>query len=205
MKDVFSGREKSQLKKTIMTLSMAATVGLSTVFTGVPTGNVLAATTEDLEAIQNKRSGVESQINETTSQIESINAEQEKVNADINRIDLAIGDTTTKIVEKNQQIDEKEAEIEVLNSEIEVLIERIKQRNELLKERARSYQEGGGMVSYLDVLVGAQSFGDFIDRVGAVAVILEADQTIMQEHNADKEAFEQKKEQVQTDLADLEN
>lgn len=209
MTDVFSGEEKSELKKTIITLSMAATVGLSSLFTGVPTETVLAASKiEDLKAksneIQSKRSGIESEINEATSQIEAISTEMEKVNADINRIDLAIGDTMTKIAEKNQQIAEKKTEIAGLKSEIEVLIERIEQRNELLKERARSYQEGGGMVSYLDVLVGAQSFSDFIDRVGAVAVILEADQAIMQEHNADKEALEQKKAKVQTDLTDLE-
>ena len=95
-------------------------------------------------------------------------------------------------------------EIEKLNREIEELIERIEERNELLKERAVSYQESGGMVSYIDVLVGAQSFSDFIDRVGAVAVILEADQSILKEQNADKEALEQKQAKVKNDLAELE-
>ena len=116
---------------------------------------------------------------------------------------MQIGDTETKIAEKNQQIDEKNAEINVLNSEIEELIGRIETRNELLKDRARSYQENG-KVSYLDVLIGAQSFSDFIDRIGAVATILEADQEIMAEHKADKEALEQKQAQVEADLADLE-
>ena len=88
--------------------------------------------------------------------------------------------------------------------EIEELIIRIKERNELLKERAVSYQESGGMVSYLDVLVGAQSFSDFIDRVGAVAVILEADQAILKEQKADKAALEEKQTKVKNDLAELE-
>ena len=61
------------------------------------------------------------------------------------------------------------------------------------------------MVSYIDVLVGAQSFSDFIDRVGAVAVILDADQSILKEQNADKEALEQKQAKVKSDLAELEN
>ena len=96
------------------------------------------------------------------------------------------------------------AEIEKLNGEIEELIIRIKERNEVLKQRAVSYQESGGMVSYLDVLVGAQSFSDFIDRVGAVAVILDADQSILKEQNADKEALEQKQAKVKNDLAEVE-
>ena len=83
---------------------------------------------------------------------------KKKVNAEIDRIDLAIGDTTTKISEKNKQIEEKNAEIDELKSEIEELIVRIEQRNELLKDRARAYQEGGGMVSYLRCISGRTKF-----------------------------------------------
>ena len=41
-------------------------------------------------------------------------------------------------------------------------------------DRARSYQENGGMVNYLDVLMGSTSFSDFIDRANAVATIVVA-------------------------------
>ena len=196
------------MKKTIMTLSLAASVGLGTFFTGIPVDDVSAASIADLkekrQEIQSKSSEIEDTINETNGQIEVLQKEQQEVNNEINRIDLAIGDTTTKISEKNAQIAELNTEIEKLNREIEELIKRIKERNEVLKERAVSYQESGGMVSYLDVLVGAQSFSDFIDRVGAVAVILEADQSILKEQNADKEALEQKQTKVKNDLAEVE-
>ena len=203
-------RSNLKLKKTIITLSMAATVGLSTAFTGVLVDHAAASSKiEDLQnksnEIRNKKAGVEDAINQKAGQIKNIHSEQDKVTADINRIDLAIGDTETKITEKGQQIDEKNVEINKLNGEIKVLTDRIEQRNELLKERARSYQENGGMVSYVDVLVGAQSFSDFIDRVGAVATILEADQNIMKEQTADKESLEQKQAQVKADLTNLEN
>ena len=197
------------MKKTIMTLSMAASVGLGTLFAGMPADKVFAESVAELEAkrqeIQSESSGIEQEINETNGQIETLQEEQQKVNNDINAIDLSIGDTTTKIAEKNGQIEVLNTEIEKLNREIEELIIRIEERNELLKERAVSYQESGGMVSYIDVLVGAQSFSDFIDRVGAVAVILDADQSILKEQNADKEALEQKQAKVKNDLAEVEN
>ena len=196
------------MKKTIMTLSMAASVGLGTLFAGMPADKVFAESVAELEAkrqeIQSESSGIEKAINETNGQIETLQEEQQKVNNEINAIDLSIGDTTTKIAEKNGQIEVLNTEIEKLNREIEELIIRIEERNELLKERAVSYQESGGMVSYIDVLVGAQSFSDFIDRVGAVAVILDADQSILKEQNADKEALEQKQTKVKNDLAELE-
>jgi len=196
------------MKKTMMILSMAVTVGLGTALTGFPDTTAMAESIGELEQkskeIQNKQEGIRNELNQTEAQLNEISAEKAQVNAEINRIDLAIGDTTAKITEKNQQIEEKNIEIAQLNKEIDVLVERIKTRNELLKDRARSYQESGGMVSYIEVLVGAESFSDFIDRVGAVAVILEADQDILAEHKADKEALEQKQAQVEKDLSELE-
>ncbi|WP_234978360.1 murein hydrolase activator EnvC family protein [Bacillus tuaregi] len=196
------------MKKTIMTLSIAASVGLGTAFTGIPAGTVSAESISELQKksqeIQSKQEGVQNEINQTEAQLNEISAEKAQINAEINRIDLAIGDTTTKIIEKNQQIDEKNAEITQLNKEIDGLKERIETRNKLLKDRARSYQESGGMVSYIQVLVGAESFSDFIDRVGAVAVILEADQDILAQHKADKAALEQKQAKLEKDLSELE-
>ena len=52
--------------------------------------------------------------------------------------------------------------------------------------------------------MGAQSFGDFIDRVGAVATILEADQGILRQHQDDKSLLEEKQLQVEQELASLE-
>lgn len=204
---VFSGKEKSELKKSIITLSVAAAVSISTVFAGIPAGNVQAASIQELKdqksEIQSKSSGINNEINSADAQLNNIQAQQDQVTAEVNKIDLMIGETTTKISEKNQEIDAKNAEINVLKGEIEVLIEKIEQRNELLKERARSYQENG-MVSYVDVLIGAQSFSDFIGRIGAVATIMEADQDIMKQHNEDKKALESKQAQVEKDKAALE-
>ena len=60
-----------------------------------------------------------------------------------------------------------------------------------MKERALSFQQSGGNVDVIEVLFGSTSFSDFIGRVGAVATIVEADQEILGQQQADK-----------TDLAD---
>ena len=197
------------MKKSIITLSVTAVMGISAVFAGVPTEPALAASKmEELQKksneIQDKRNQLDSEINSSAEQLDKIQAQQNQVTAEINTIDIQIGDTETKVVEKNQQISEKKAEITALNEEIKALMKRIEERNEVLKERARSYQENGGMISYIDVLVGAKSFSEFIDRIGAVAVIVEADQDILKQHTEDKKALEQKQEKVKEELASLE-
>ena len=197
----------SALKKTVVTLSIAAVVGISSMFAGVPAYNVLASEklnelNQKSEELQGKKSEVENQLNQTNEQINEIEEEQNQVTNELKRLETQINDTNTKITEKNQQIEEKNVEIEGLKNEIVEIEKRIEIRNELLKDRARAYQEGGG-INYMDVLVGANSFGDLIDRIGAVATIVEADQTIIEEHIADKQKLEEKRTLVEQELKSL--
>jgi peptidoglycan hydrolase CwlO-like protein len=155
--------------------------------------------------IESKESEVEENIKEKDAQISHLQQEQQQLEAEIKRIDLAISDTTKKIHEKEVQIDETKAEIERLKQEIEILKNRINERNDLLKNRARSMQESGGLISYIDVLLGAESFSDFIDRVSAIATIMEADNQIIEQHKQDKADLEAKKAEVTNKLNELEN
>lgn len=100
-------------------------------------------------------------------------------------------------------------EISILEDEIAELKEKIEQRNELLRERARAIQSSG-TVSYLDVLLGANSFVDFIDRFSAVSTLMDADRQIMREQKEDQEKLEvqklelvKKKENLEANKAEL--
>ncbi|MFE8701640.1 murein hydrolase activator EnvC family protein [Cytobacillus sp. FJAT-54145] len=197
------------MKKSVLTLSIVAALGFGSIVAGVPTDIASASKLQDLKnqksELQNKRSDVNSQIDEAEQEIDSIQQEQAELKSEIKRLDLAIGDAETKIIEKQKEIEAKKIEIEELQKEIVVLTARINKRNELLKDRARSFQENGSVVSYLDVLMGAKSFGDFIDRLGAVATIVEADQDILNQHREDKKLLEEMQAQLENELASLEN
>ncbi|QGS69170.1 hypothetical protein CV093_15035 [Oceanobacillus sp. 143] len=52
-------------------------------------------------------------------------------------------------------------------------------------------------MQYIEVLFGAQSFGDFISRSSAVNTIMDQDKTIMEEQAADKKTLEDNKEEVE--------
>jgi peptidoglycan hydrolase CwlO-like protein len=98
---------------------------------------------------------------------------------------------------KQSEISETEAQIASLKVEIKVLEERISKRNELLKNRARSFQENGSVISYIDVLTGASDFSEFIDRVELVATLMKADRDILREHKADKDQLETSKRDLE--------
>lgn len=200
-------RRNRHLKKTLITVSVVSVLGLGSIASGFPSIHAYANSKidnlkEQKSEIQQKQSEINSQIDEKSEKLNEVKSEQESIDKEIQRIDLAVEDTEVKIQEKEAEIAEADAAIQKLQEEIVVLTERIEKRNDLLKNRARSFQENGS-VTYLDVLLGASSFSDFIDRIGAVAVFVEADQNILREHKEDKEELESKQKEMEDTLANL--
>ncbi|MES1040431.1 murein hydrolase activator EnvC family protein [Peribacillus simplex] len=193
------------MKKNIIAMNASIMIGLGSILAAP---SVYAESISDLEkqkeSIQEKRSGVESNISDTEKKIDNLQDKQMTAEDQIAAIEAKIADSTKKIDAKNAEISQTKKEIEALKEEIKVLKERIAKRNEVLKERALSFQETGGDVNYLEVLFGSSSFGDLVDRVGAVATIAEADRDILKEHELDKKDLEEKQNAVETKLASLE-
>lgn len=196
------------MRKALITISIATTVGISTLYTGGFTSIALAATNlEDLQRqkdqIQEKRSDVESGIKNADDKINRLQNEQEKVNAEIKRIDFEITGTNQKIRERTEEISTTKKNIEKLKEEIELLQKRIEKREEILKDRARSFQQNGGPIEYIDVVFGAQSFGDFVNRIELVSTIMNADQEILRKQQEDEKLLEKNESALEKDLNNL--
>ncbi|WAA12006.1 murein hydrolase activator EnvC family protein [Fervidibacillus halotolerans] len=154
--------------------------------------------------ITEKSSEVKSEMAEKEKELEEIQNKQEDLKQEIKQLDMDIQSISEDISNKTQEIEKKNEEIAQLNEEIKELEARIKKRDELLMERARAIQASGGTISYLEVLLGAKSFTDFISRVSAVSAIIEADKMILEEHKKDRDSLEEKKELVEQDKKKLE-
>src|SRR5690606_7599648 len=59
-------------------------------------------------------------------------------------------------------------------------------------------------LSYLDVLLGASSFTDFISRATSVTTIIEADKNILEEHQRDHKELQKNKQALEEQLEELE-
>ncbi|MBU8878044.1 C40 family peptidase [Bacillus sp. FJAT-29790] len=155
--------------------------------------------------IQNQRLSVQSSLRKADQEMAAVLEELARINAQIKRVDQAIIDNNKMIVKTESDIVSTKAEIEQLQEEMSVIKERIEKRNLVLKQRALSFQENGNTIGYVEVLLGSTSFGDFIERVGAVTKIVEADQDILAQHDADKKSLEEKQASIENKLAGLTN
>lgn len=155
---------------------------------------------EENESLDNQRSKIQMEILDANVELMQVKNELERLNEQIIRVEQAILDNNKMIVETEEKIKVSQKEIEDLEQEISILEEKVFKRNEVLKKRVISFQESGGKVSYLDALLGSVSFADFIDRMGAVATMVEADQNLIKIHEEDILNIEKKHTEVKTKL-----
>lgn len=174
----------------------------------------LASTLSELKEEQKKmnetKDKLSNSIKEKTSEITTIENEQTRILNQISDLNEKINETNAQIEELNAAINKANAEIATLEEEMSALQKKIDERTELLEDRARAIQISGN-VSYIDVLLGANSFVDFIDRFSAVTTLIDADRKIMREQKEDKNKLEDQKvvlentkKQLEEDQAQLE-
>lgn len=164
---------------------------------------VLANTNEELRHIQEERREVQSQLSEAEQQVADLMTEIDQINAQLARLDEAMRDNEKKIEETTDEIDSVQEETDALQVEIEVKQADIDARMELLGQRAASYQKSGGNISYLEVLLGASSFGDFIDRVLAIAKIARADTEFINQLEQSQQELVEKQAELEEKLTQL--
>jgi peptidoglycan hydrolase CwlO-like protein len=191
--------------KRIVTLVTATFITFSSLYTA---GTDVALANEELkkkiEEAKQKLNENKGELQNTKTEIQQLEEQQAKIDRDMKRLDLAISEKLQEIREKNLQIDQTNEEIEELKIDITNMEERIAKRDELLKSRVRSVQKSGGVISYMDVLLGAKSFSDFLDRVSAVSTIVKKDKEILTQHRKDKEDLEVMKMNLTGKLVNLE-
>jgi peptidoglycan DL-endopeptidase CwlO len=157
------------------------------------------------QIIDEQRSKIQLEILKGNVELNQVKDEIEKINEQIRRVEQAINDNNQIILETENKISDSQLEIQKKEAEIVTLNEKVSKRNEILKKRALTFQETGGKVNYLDVLLGSSSFKEFVDRVGAVASFVEADQNIIKQHETDKEDIKKKQAQVEDELVELQS
>ena len=156
------------------------------------------------QKIEQKQNDLNYGIVEKKNELTENQSTLEKIMGKIQELESKIQETEGKITSVQNDIDITKDEIEILKESIVELERKIAEREELLRERARAIQLSGGSVDYIDVLLGANSFIDFIDRFSAVNTLMEADREIMREQALDKDLLADQKEQVEAKLAEQE-
>lgn len=193
---------KSKAKNTLKTLAAASALIL---FIQTPSAYAtsLSDLKEEKKQVETKKNQLNSSISNKSNAITANQEKQQQILDQIQALNAEIDKTNSNIKKVQADIRATNEEIKKLEASIEELLHKIEERDLLLQERARAIQAGGS-VSYLDVLLGSNSFVDFIDRFSAVNALLEADRQIIQDQKDDKQKLEEQKQSVEEKRKNLE-
>jgi murein DD-endopeptidase MepM/ murein hydrolase activator NlpD len=126
--------------------------------------------------------------NQAASSVNDILKQLDEVGQQINGVQKQINQTEDDLMQAGQALEEAE--------------DRVEKRDKMLQSRLRLMYQNG-VVSYLDVLMSATSFTDFVDRFDALQTIVNQDKDVLEQHKKDKALIAQKKVEIEDKLSDV--
>lgn len=169
----------------------------------------LAEAKQEMKNAEKKAANAQRQADAAHQEAKS--AEHEKVDIETKKKDAQasianlMAEIDNVVINKTKtqaQLETKEEEVLQTGLELEQAEERVKTRDELLQSRMRLMYTNG-FVSYMDVLLSATSFTDFVDRFDALQSILLQDRDILEEQKQEKELVIVKKAEVDAQLVEV--
>ncbi|WP_353854501.1 NlpC/P60 family protein [Bacillus sp. Bos-x628] len=191
--------------KKFITFGVASVIGASSLF--IPFTHEAHAQNfeQKKQELDSKQAKVNKDLQKKKDELSKLEAKQEALELKLKEIDEKALKTSDLIEEKQAENEKTKKEIKALKKEIADTEKRIEERNEFLKKRVRALQESGGSTKYIDVLLGAKSFSDFISRAGAVSTLINADGEIIKEQEKDKAELQKSENELNTKLEDVQN
>ncbi|MBP1992672.1 murein hydrolase activator EnvC family protein [Paenibacillus eucommiae] len=154
---------------------------------------------QQLAELRKKQAEAKKKANEVESQISEVKSEKEQETQDMNVLIDQLNDAGKKLADLNNQIDTVSVELQDNAQQLDDAVERVESRDQVLKSRLRLMYMNGS-VSYIDVLLSATSFSDFLNRLEALKSIVNQDKEILEANQKDRDTVAVKKQETETQL-----
>lgn len=130
---------------------------------------------------------LEGQIDSNTAKKQALEHQMDLTKEDINTTEQLIKGLEADISQKEEEIVQAQKDLDI--------------KTELFETRVRVMYENGN-ITYLDVLLNAESFSDMLSRIEIVGQIMDYDKKVVEEYQAAKKALEDAKASLEQDKAD---
>ena len=190
---------KRKGKQRIIIMMLTASMYLS----GLPVMDAYAATTQEkLDQAQKENEETKNKLNETQSNIASMEEEKTGLQSKLNQLNKDLTAVSEKLADLEQQIKDKEEEIEQTQADLEAAIATEEKQYADMKKRVQFMYEKKDSL-YLEILFGANGFGDFINKATYIQDLSEYDLGLMEEYENTRKLIEEKKAELNQEKKDL--
>ena len=160
------------------------------------------ALADELEEKQQQLTNVQQQIEAQQRKAELARRKEQTIAEQLRAIQQELDTAEDEFEAVNDQLENTEQHIK---SNIELsnrLTKKLEVQTKTLHRRIRDIYKNG-QVNYLDVLLGAKDFNDFVGRMDILKKILAYDNALIQGTKADRETLRKAKHQLETDRAKI--
>lgn len=140
------------------------------------------------QSLSSDKSEIKNEIDELENQKDSVMAEKQALDQEVTALEGEIDDINVKIDEVQEQID-------AVTDELEVAAENLDKQYEAYKTRVRVMYENSS-IGYLEILLSADSIGDFFARLEIVTQISEYDSQLTAKLKEEKQLIQDKKDEL---------
>lgn len=183
------------MKKKLLPLAVATTL----TFTLAAPYSTWADSVDDLRKQVEQQQEKQKELKEKIKENEQ---KQKSVRSKLDQLEESLEETKEKIRQLNNEIAKTEEELEEAKKKLKEAEERVAKRDKLFDDRIRLMYENG-QVSYLEVLLGAEDFGDFLARFESIQKIMEQDKQLLEEQKRDRDIIAKSKQTIETSLDKL--
>ncbi|MCD8215987.1 MAG: peptidoglycan DD-metalloendopeptidase family protein [Clostridiales bacterium] len=179
------------MKKKILAISMAALVAA---------GNITLSLADDISAYKEELEQNEEKMDEVQSQLDDTAAQKSTAKDEVEKLDNELNQVNSEYEELVQNLDDTNANLAAAQAELDAATAQREAQYETLKSRIRvMYEEGN--VGYLEILLNADSFSDYLNRMEYVSRIMDYDNNLL----ADFQALETLINTKVTEIEDYKN
>lgn len=148
------------------------------------------------DAIQEQKE-VEQERSQIVSKLNQLTYTEDKLKAQVQELTTQIASAKKELSQKQAAYNVAQKDVAASEKELEKRIQELEDRREALQKRVRAIYEEG-QLSYLEVLFQSTNLSDFITRLEYFTNLVENDQKILADIQAEKKVVEQKTKELQS-------
>ena len=152
---------------------------------------------------QNKKSNAEAALNNAKNSIGDIQNKKSSLQSEINSLDADLVHVIADMGILKDELSNKQKELDQVNADLEKAKVDEQKQYDNMKKRIR-YMYENGETSYVDILLGASNFADFLNRIEYTKQVYEYDRNLLTTYQQTKQQVADLKTQVEGEKAELE-
>ncbi len=152
--------------------------------------------------LTNQKTDITNQRKDAEQKIDQLEQEKDETLSQINELSDKIADSERELENLGNQIKELEASIKTTEKELQESEEKYQKQQKMFEARVVA-QYKAGKTSYLDVLLGSDSFTSFLSKYYLLGKVAKADNALLDSIEAEKQKIERTKAELEKKKSDV--